>query len=161
MLLCDADFLFILLESPFCCSWTTPFPPSSRQLLSPLTYFMTGSWAEDWSFIPFIGTWTEAWTLPFPTTSRSQLVSSYSGFITGSFSCWWIFPIIAVWLYGLVIFEDKCHIWVIPYKSTKKNMTSSRWAFWGIVWALTSKFAHKDTVCEVISGHISSYFAHS
>ena len=79
------------------------------QLLSPLPYFITGSWAEDWSLIPFIGTWTEVWTLPFPTPSRSHLVSSYSAFISVSFSCWWIFSIISVGLYGLVIIVDKCH----------------------------------------------------
>ena len=69
----------------FCFTWTIPFPPSSRQLPSPLQDFITGLWDEDWHVIPFIGTWTEAWTLPFSTTLGSQIVSSFSAFITVSF----------------------------------------------------------------------------
>ena len=91
--------------------WTMPFPPSSRELLLPLATFITGLWTSDLFVIPFIGNWTEVLTLSFPATSSRQVAFSFSAFITSSLSCWWWwwFQTIPVNLYGLVIFEDKCH----------------------------------------------------
>ena len=78
---------------------------------SPLPSFINGSQAGDSSFIPFTWTWTESLTLPFPAMSSRYFVFSFQAFITtGSFSCWWWFPMISVSPYGLVIFEDKGHI---------------------------------------------------
>ena len=54
----------------------------------------------------------------------------------------------------------KIYISLVKATFIKKNKKNMRWAFWGMVWAITSKLAPKVTVWVVIYDHISSYFAH-
>ena len=56
----------------------------------------------------------------------------------------------------LILFKTKVS-WV---NATFGQTNSEHLAFWGMVWALTSKWTPKDTVWAVIFDHISSYCTH-
>ena len=59
------------ITSCFCID--TSLSPSSRQILSSLPSFITGSGAGDSYFFPFTGTWTEALTVHFPAMPSRQV----------------------------------------------------------------------------------------